>query len=69
MGRGRCLFAVEFSRAGDFAVVVLLLKNERQDGLHFTVARTASPWPLGDLIGPAPAPCEVRLIGGAGVGD
>lgn len=69
LGHGRCCSAVEFGRAGDFAVVFLLPRNERQDGLHFTVAQMAYPWHLGDLIDLAPAPCEVRQIGGAGVGD
>lgn len=69
MGCGRCRSAIEFGRAFDFAVVVRLLRNERQDGLHLTVAQTASSWPLGDLIGLAPAPCELRQIGGAGVAD
>lgn len=69
MGCGRRRSAVEFGRAGDSAVVVVLLRNECQDGLHFTVAQTASSWPLGDLIGLASAPCELRQIGGAGVAD
>lgn len=64
-----CLLPIKFSCAGDLSVVVLLLGNERQDGLCLPVARMKLSVTLSGLFCGAPAPCEYRHMRGTCVDD
>lgn len=63
------LSSVKFCCAGDLTMVILLLRNERQDGQHPQLASMKFSVHLSDLICCATTPGECRTMGGAGVGD
>lgn len=66
--RGR-LRSVEVGGAGDISVVVLLLRNDGQDGLNLPVAQMCFFVDNIRHICSGPAPCEFRWVVGAGVFD
>lgn len=60
---------MKLCRAGELAVVVRVLRHERQDGQDLPVARMELPVHLRDFPSLAPTPREVRPVRGARVGD